>query len=148
MYKIIHPIAGTTALATIVTFWLATVWSELLGSPTTVITVKTLIPWGFLILVPALAATSLSGLRLSMQHRGPLALRKRKRMPFIAANGVLILIPSALFLSCKAQRHELDTLFYLVQAVELVGGCTNITLLALNMRDGIRLARTRRRRLT
>ncbi|MDF1730940.1 MAG: hypothetical protein P1U49_05510 [Minwuia sp.] len=148
MFRIIHPIAGTTALATIVTFWLATVWSELLGSPATVIAVKALIPWGFLILVPALAAASLSGFRLSAQHQGSLATRKQKRMPFIAANGVLILIPSALFLSYKAQRHELDALFYVVQAVELVGGCTNITLLALNMRDGMRLASNRRHRPT
>ncbi|MGO9773237.1 MAG: hypothetical protein ACLPSW_27565, partial [Roseiarcus sp.] len=62
-----------------------------------------------------------------------------KRMPFIAANGVLILIPSALFLASKASAGVFDTSFYAVQALELIAGATNLTLLGLNMRDGLRL---------
>jgi hypothetical protein len=64
---------------------------------------------------------------------------KFKRMPFIAANGILILIPSALFLAFKARAAEFDTVFYAVQALELVAGATNITLLGLNMRDGLKM---------
>ena len=60
-------------------------------------------------------------------------------MPFIAANGVLILIPSALFLASKARAVEFDTAFYAVQALELAAGAANITLLGLNMRDGVRM---------
>ena len=64
---------------------------------------------------------------------------KARRMPFIAANGVLILIPSALFLASKASAGSFDASFYLVQAVELIAGAANIVLLGLNMRDGLRL---------
>ena len=66
-------------------------------------------------------------------------------MPFIAANGILVLIPSALFLAFKAKAAEFDATFYAVQALELVAGATNITLLGLNMRDGLRMTGRLRR---
>jgi hypothetical protein len=61
---------------------------------------------------------------------------KLKRMPLIAANSIVILIPSVLFLAYKARVAEFDTSFYAVKALELAAGATNITLLGLNMRDG------------
>lgn len=144
MIKALHPVAGGIALATISTFWLSTVLSELFGSTAAVTTVKTSIPWGFLLLIPALIAAGGSGFRMSKKMRGPLIAKKRKRMPFIAANGILILIPSALYLSFKAQAGAFDTGFYTVQALELIAGGANITLLGLNMRDGFKLSRRRR----
>ena len=69
-----------------------------------------------------------------------------KRMRTIAANGILILIPSALFLAAKARAAEFDNAFSLVQALELIAGATNIALLALNMRDGLRIKGRFRRR--
>ncbi len=60
-------------------------------------------------------------------------------MPLIAANGVLVLIPSALFLAYKARAGEFDMTFYAVQALELVAGAANITLLGLNIRDGLKM---------
>ncbi len=77
--------------------------------------------------------------------RGPLIAAKKKRMPFIAANGILILIPSALYLSFKAHAGAFDTGFYAVQALELIAGAVNIVLLGLNMRDGFRLTGKLRR---
>jgi hypothetical protein len=137
MTKIIHPVAGALALLTIATFWLLTALSELFASHAIVAMVKTAIPWGFLLLIPALAAAGGSGFVLAKGRRaGPIA-AKIKRMPLIAANGILILIPCALFLAFKARAAEFDTAFYAVQALELVAGATNITLLGLNMRDGL-----------
>ena len=60
-------------------------------------------------------------------------------MPFIAANGILVLIPSALFLASKAKAAQFDAAFYLVQAIELAAGAANLALLALNMRDGLKM---------
>jgi len=62
-------------------------------------------------------------------------------MPIVTANGVVVLIPSALFLAWKASAGAFDTMFYAVQAVELIAGAANFTLLALNMRDGLRMTR-------
>lgn len=139
MIKIIHPVSGAVALLTIATFWFSTAVSELFGSEATIVAVKTAIPWGFLLLVPALAAAGGSGVALSRGHRGGLIGTKLRRMPVIAANGILILIPAALFLAHKARQGEIDAIFYTVQAAELLAGAVNITLLGLNMRDGLRM---------
>jgi len=139
MIKIIHPIAGILALLTIATFWASTALTELFASQAAVIAVKTTIPWGFLLLIPALAAAGGSGFALSKGRRVGLVGAKFKRMPTIAANGILILIPSALFLASKATAVEFDARFYAVQALELAAGAVNITLLGLNLRDGLRM---------
>lgn len=139
MTKLIHPAAGVVAVLTITIFWLSTAISELFLSEVAVIAVKRAIPWGFLILIPALAAAGGSGFALAKGRRTGLVEAKRKRMPIIAANGILILIPAALFLACKAQRAEFDGFFYAVQALELVVGAMNIGLLSLNMRDGLKM---------
>lgn len=149
MSKIIHPLAGVIAMLTIATFWFSTVISELLGSQALVVSVKTAIPWGFLLLIPALAATGGSGFVLAKGRRGAELIEvKLRRMRIIAANGILILIPSALFLAFKAAGGELDTLFYAVQGLELLAGATNIALLTLNMRDGLKIKGRLRRRPT
>lgn len=145
MPKIIHPIAGALALLTILTFWTSTAITELFGSTQAIITVKSLIPWGFLILVPAMALAGGTGFKIGGKWRGKLVTAKKKRMPIIAANGILVLIPAALFLSWKAQAGQFDTTFYAVQLIELVAGATNIALLGLNMRDGLRMTAARRR---
>lgn len=139
MIKRAHPVAGGLALILIATFWLMTVLSELSGSVPAITAVKTAIPWGFLILVPALAMTGGSGFALSKGRRGGLVGAKAARMPWIAANGVLLLIPSALFLAWKARQGQLDAVFYAVQVLELAAGAVNVTLLARNMRDGLRM---------
>ncbi|MBR0826718.1 hypothetical protein JQ596_14305 [Bradyrhizobium manausense] len=139
MIKSIHPIAGAVAIVTIAAFWLSTALTELFAPHGVVALVKTAIPWGFLLLIPALAAAGGSGFGLAKGRRAGLVGAKIKRMPFIAANGILVLIPSALFLASKANAGEFDTGFYAVQALELAAGATNITLLGLNMRDGLRM---------
>ncbi len=139
MIKILHPVAGALAVVTIVTFWLSTALAELFGSQAVVVVVKTAIPWGFLLLIPALAAAGGSGFALAKGRRVGLVSKKIKRMPLIAANGVLVLIPSALFLASKARAAEFDTSFFAVQAIELLAGAANITLLCLNMRDGLKM---------
>ena len=139
MTKIVHPMAGLLAILTIATFWLSTALAEMFASQAVITTVKTAIPWGFLLLIPALAAAGGSGFALAKGRRAGLVGAKIKRMPIIAANGILVLIPSALYLASKARAGEFDTAFYAVQALELAAGAANITLLGLNMRDGLRM---------
>lgn len=146
MTKVIHPVAGAIATLTIATFWLSTAVSELFASQATIVAVKTAIPWGFLLLVPALMAAGGSGFVLAKGRRGGPISAKLKRMPFIAGNGLLILVPAALYLAAKAKGGEFDTGFYMVQAIELAAGAANLTLLALNMRDGFKMKGRFRRR--
>ena len=141
----IHLVAGLTAAATIAVFWISTVVSELSGSASFIAGVKTLIPWGFLILVPALAATGGTGFALAGGRGGGLVAAKKKRMPIIAANGLVVLAPAAFYLAHKARMAEFDAAFYTVQAVELVFGAVNLVLLFMNARDGFRMTARRRR---
>lgn len=138
MKKLVHPIAGAIAMITIATFWLSTIIVELFA-PAHIVALKTMIPWGLFILIPSLAATGGTGFSLAGERKGKLIADKTKRMKVIAANGILVLVPSALFLSYKAQSGMFDTAFYTVQALELLAGALNFTLLTMNMKDGLRL---------
>ena len=140
MLKLIHPIAGGIALITISVFWFSTLVAEIFGQTATVVTVKTMIPWGFILLIPALMVAGGSGFALSRHWQGRLVDVKRRRMPVIVANGVLILVPAAFFLAFKAGDGQFDIWFYGVQSLELLAGAVNLAFLALNMRDGMRLS--------
>jgi Na+/H+ antiporter NhaA len=144
MFRTIHPVASALALLTVCTFWLSTAYSELTGDLDLIVRVKTWIPWGFIVLIPAVIAAGGSGAVLGRRMRGALMDAKRRRMPIVAANGLFVLVPSAIFLAVRAQAGDLDGVFYAVQAIELAAGAVNILLLGLNMRDGIRLAARRR----
>ncbi|WP_063056823.1 hypothetical protein [Nocardia salmonicida] len=135
----IHPIAGGVGLLTVVIFWTSTVVSELSGSKAAIIAVKQAIPWALPILVLALAVTGATGFRSAGDSAMPDLLAKKRRMPFIAGNGLLVLIPSAITLAVLAGRDEFGPLFYGVQTLELLAGATNIVLMSLNARDGLRV---------
>ncbi|WP_348648232.1 hypothetical protein [Rhizobium sp. ARZ01] len=129
------------ALATILSFWLSTVLAESLGTLEIVQSVKRTIPWGLLVLIPALALTGFSGFRLGAKWKHPAVVAKRRRMPIIALNGMLVLVPCALFLRQLAVSADFGSTFYAVQVLELCAGALNIVLLTLNFRDGLRLRR-------
>jgi hypothetical protein len=141
MRQRVHLTAATIAFLTILTFWVSTVTVELFGSDHLIRTVKHAIPWGFLALVPALAVTAATGFSMGRASRAPLIRAKKRRMPFIAGNGLLILVPAALYLAHLATIGSFGATFYTVQAIELLAGAVNLTLMSLNIRDGINLAR-------
>ncbi|MCU0775571.1 MAG: hypothetical protein MUC74_14055 [Ideonella sp.] len=137
----IHLVAGLLALLCIATFFVSTIVVELLGSHDAVAQLKSLIVVpGLWILVPAVATAGGSGTFLSRSRGGRLVAAKKKRMPVIAANGLLVLVPCALVLDRWASAGRFDGAFYVVQAIELVAGAVNLALMTLNARDGLRLA--------
>lgn len=141
LIKRVHFIAGILATMTIAMFFLTTIVVELFGSQSAVATVKSLIVMpGLLILVPAIAATGGSGFTLSKSWRGRLVEAKKQRMPFIAANGLLVLLPSAIFLDRWASEGAFGGTFYLLQGMELLAGAVNLTLMSMNIRDGLRMS--------
>ncbi|MBK5960292.1 hypothetical protein CCR97_19110 [Rhodoplanes elegans] len=147
---VVHGLAGTAAFLTILTFWTTTVWSELLADLGTVAAVKQAIAWALLLLVPILAVTGLSGFRLAggaafrsnatAWSTTPAIRAKQRRMPVIAANGVLILVPCAVTLAVLSARGDFGPTFQAVQALELLAGPVNLALIGLNIRDGLQLA--------
>jgi len=141
----LHAAAGTLALFTIATFWSSTIVTELFGSHALIAQTKTLILWGMVGLIPAMATAGATGAALGKKRKGPVIARKSRRMKIIAANGLLILLPSAVFLAMRAGSGQFDTLFYSIQALELIAGATNITLLTANLRDGLAIAARRKK---
>jgi hypothetical protein len=81
-----------------------------------------------------------TGFALSQGWGGALVDRKKRRMRVIAGNGLLILVPAAIVLDRLAAAGTFDPSFYLVQAVEILAGGANLTLMGLNIRDGLRLS--------
>ena len=141
MPKRAHLIAGLLALLCLVAFFVSTVLLESFGSPAAVAQLKALIVTpGLWIMIPAMAAAGGSGTFLGRSRKGRLVDAKRRRMAFIAANGLLVLVPCAVMLNRWAAAGSFDAAFYGVQAIELLAGATNLVLMGLNVRDGLRLA--------
>lgn len=140
MKRQIHAAAAALSLLFLATFWGSTVVAELFLSAAAVTQVKQSIAYALLVFVPVMMVTAGTGFVMGGKGRHPLLVNKRKRMPFIGANGLLILVPSAIFLSLRAQAGLFDGVFYGVQALELVAGATNLCLIGLNIRDGLRLS--------
>jgi len=140
MKPLIHATAGTVAMFCNLSFWTSTAISELFLTHDAVTTVKQAILYAMWVLMPAMAITGGSGFSLAGGRAGRLVASKSKRMRFIALNGLLIMLPAAFFLSRKAAAGEFDTVFYVVQAVELLVGAAQLVLMGLNFRDGLKLA--------
>lgn len=142
MIRSVHRAAGVVATLTIAGFWLSTALAELSRNEALIVQVKTLIPWGFLVLVPALIMTTGSGFRLARGRVGRRLEAKKRRAQAAAAIGIFILIPAALVLAARAHARAFDAMFYAVQAIELLFGAANLMLLGLNAWDGMKM-RTR-----
>lgn len=140
----LHGALGFTAIALIASLWAGTVISELFLGEDAVVRIKTLIPFGLVVLIPAIAGLGASGLYLGKGWRTGRIAAKRRRMPMIVFNGIAVLAPSALYLSYKANVGQFDSAFYAVQLIELAFGAFNLALLGLSARDGLELARARR----
>ena len=141
MPKRVHLIAGILATLCIATFFSGSILVEIFCSHEDVALLKSLIfTPGLWILIPAVACAAGGGMFLSRTRRGRLVDAKKKRMPFIAANGLLVLVPCAILLNRWAAAGAFDTTFFIVQMIELIAGATNLTLMGLNVRDGLRMA--------
>jgi len=136
----VHKIASLVATVCIATFFTSTLLVELLGSEDMVTFVKSLIVMpGIFILVPAMAITGATGFALAKERKGRVLEAKRKRMPIIAIIGMFILLPAAIYLNSWAAEGMFDIKFYILQAIELVAGAINLTLMIKSMKDGRKL---------
>ena len=139
----LHRIAAMIALIAIALFMTATVTVETFGTGEEIAQVKRAILYGLILLIPALAATGASGFRLARSRNDRAVATKRRRMPIIVANGLLVLVPLAFYLEHLAARGVFGALFYALQGLELAAGSLNLVLMGLNVRDGHRARKGR-----
>ncbi|MBQ4811387.1 hypothetical protein J8M20_08565 [Pseudoalteromonas luteoviolacea] len=133
----VHAVSATLALLLISTFFVSTSISEVVGDYDDIKTVKTIIFYLIWVVIPLMGVAGITGNKLAPKAHGGIIGRKKRRMPFVAANGVLVLVPCAIYLKTLAVTGSFDSTFYIVQCVELIAGFLNITLMSLNMRDGL-----------
>jgi hypothetical protein len=136
----LHAIFGSVAMLCIATFWLSTVVSEFFMDQASVTAVKNAVLSGMWLLIPSMVATGGSGFSLAQGRGGRLVSVKGQRMKIVAANGLLVLLPSAFVLASWANAGRFDVFFYVLQGVELLAGAVNFSLLVMNMRDGFKLS--------
>ncbi len=139
LVRTVHRVAGILGFLTILAFWSATVLTEAFGGPAAIVAVKQAILYGMAVLAPALAAAGATGFTLGGRSVSPVVAAKRRRMPVIALNGLLVLVPSAFYLAASAAAGRFDTAFVVVQAIEMAAGALNLVLMGLNIRDGLKL---------
>ena len=141
----VHLAASTGALLIVASFLGATLAVETVGDESDVASVKHWIARALVVFVPVVVVAGITGRRLAGRSRGPIVSRKLRRMQLIAGTGILVLLPSALTLDHLAGAGRFDTAFAVVQTLELLAGASNVTLLALNFRDGMRMRAQRAR---
>lgn len=137
----IHPFAGLLAMVMIAMFMLSTLVAEAMGNPAVILATKQAIVIALPVLILSLALTSATGYGRAHKPLAGAGRRKLGRMRVIAANGLLILAPCAVFLMVRAGAGRFDGWFYAVQAVELIAGAINLSMLAANFRDGLKMRR-------
>lgn len=146
MKTTIHAVAGGLAFLIISLFWLSSLFSETLGGPEDIAMVKTGILYGMAVLIPALMITGGSGFSLGRGGKSAQITAKARRMKMIAANGLIVLLPSAAMLAYLAASRSFNTLFYAVQGLELVAGAVNLALIGLNIKAGAAIMARRKAR--
>ncbi|MDI2112582.1 hypothetical protein [Commensalibacter nepenthis] len=124
--SLVHRIAGGIALMILLVFWFSTVLSELIGDINNIKMVKYLIPYGFIILIPALMVVGGTGFTMAGKSDHPMLQSEKKSMPFITLNGLVVLIPCAFYLRYLAIHEQFDLVFILIQLVELIVGGARI----------------------
>ena len=132
----IHLTAALSSCLLIVAFWSSTVLSELFLSYQAVANVKQVIVYALIVQVLSMVITGVTGMKMGRRSKNKRIAAKRKRMPIIALNGLLILIPCAVFLNMRASVGAFDGVFYGVQVVELVAGMVNFSLMVCSMKEG------------
>lgn len=133
--SIIHRASAMMATLLIFSFFTSSLLVELFGDLHQVLAVKTIILYGVGVLIVLMALTGITGAKMAQNaNKGPIG-RKKKRMPFVAMNGLLILLPAAIYLQHLASIGQFDVTFYSIQAIELIAGFINLSLMVLNIRD-------------
>lgn len=139
----IHKAAAALSLLLIASFWISSATAELSGSVQAIIFAKWFVLAGMFVLVPAMAATGLTGRRLAGRRNNDALSGKLKRIKAMAAFGIALLIPLAVYLWWKATSGEFDAWFYTAQLLEFAAGAVNLLLGILNVSAGVSLRRQR-----
>ena len=132
------------ARSRITTFLVSSGVTELTGGTGDIRVLRHCILLGLPLLIACLATAGLTGRRLAGGSRSAVVRRKQRRLQAAAAAGMLVLVPCALILGHLAAAPATGAAFTALEITEFFFGTVNLSLLALNFRDGRRMTRHRR----
>ena len=137
--KKMHRAAGFLALLLIFTFLISTIITEFIGDYKLIGLTKKYILISIAGLILLMAATGLSGFRMTKKRDNIITRRKKSRIKIIGINGILLSIFAAI-LYYKSSNAQYDNLFWTIQSLEIFFGTVNLILIILMIRDGMRLS--------
>jgi len=142
----IHKTAAILALVLITSFLTSTIIADLFATPQQIAHVKSTILMFIPGLILAMMVTGISAKKLYPGvMKGALKI-KETRMKIAAINGVIVLLPAAIVLARWSALGQFDGLYWTVQILEIIAGMINLTMIGLNIRDGIRLGAKAKKR--
>ncbi|QUM77156.1 hypothetical protein HWV00_13440 [Moritella sp. 24] len=139
--KNIHKIAASLAFILIATFQVSTILADTFATERLIADVKSTILVFVPVLMLAMMATGISANKLYTGTMKGVFKTKQTRMKIAAINGIFVLLPAAVILARWSEQGQFDTLYWTVQGIEIITGLVNLTMIGLNIRDGIRLGR-------
>jgi hypothetical protein len=135
----LHASAGILAWLLMWSFFTSSLVAELTGKATLILQVKTYIFYALPLMILLMPMAGISGTKLGGPSRHSTVLAKKRRMKFIAGNG-LILITLASLLYFRVQAGKIDVTFHVLQVAEFIFGAANIILMGWMIRDGLFLS--------
>ncbi len=140
MKRPIHAIAGVLGFLVAASLFTSTVVVNLVGSAAAVATVMWLHFVTIFFQLPTLAGAGATGMSLLGTRTDSLGLEKQKRGPRAFMTTLLVLLPTTGVLWWRSSAGQFDTLFYVLQGVELAALTFCMVQIGLNIRDGLALS--------
>lgn len=139
--KSIHKVAAICALILIATFQVSTIVADFFATAVQIAYVKSAILMFIPLLILSMIATGITANKLYPNAVMGIFKVKQMRLKIAAINGMLILLPAAILLARWSESGQFDNLYWTIQILEIIAGLVNLTMIGLNIRDGIRLGR-------
>lgn len=136
--KNLHRVSAIGAMLTICSYLISSLVAEISSNFTLIYQVKAYIVFSLPLLVIFMMLTVFSGQRIGNSNH-PVVKRKLRRLKIIGTNGTMLVI-LAVVLYLKASRGSFDSTFWILQAIELIFGFSNIVLMVAMAVDGMRLS--------
>ena len=134
--KLVYKISSFIAFVLIISFMISTLTAEFLGDYILISTIKKYILCTLPLLIICMIITGISTRKLALLYPNvPYNRLVVRRVKYIGLNGVVFLAPLATVLNYLAQNNSIDSIFYLLQSLEILFGLINIFLFTKIFRD-------------
>lgn len=143
MKTLLHASAGVCALIMLLAYFVGTTITVLLYTPQDMILVEQTILQSMWVYIPLILIAGAIGLLLGNKRKGLIVEAKKRRMFLVVVFSLFGLLPNCYLLANNLLKDEQVIVLFVLQAIEFAVEIISITLLILNLRDGIRLTANR-----